>query len=110
MFLKNIYSDVDLKKSENIGTLKNYYIAFKYFLHIVVLLNKYNKNSDVEDVDQNVMATFLDRTLNLKYNSFLELYHDIEVFTVKFTDLCRKKRNYQNKNINKIIGFVYKVS
>ena len=101
---------MDLKKSENIGTLKNYYIAFKYFLHIVVLLNKYNKNSDVEDVDQNVMATFLDRTLDLKYNSFLELYHDIEVFTVKFTDLCRKKRNYQNKNINKIIGFVYKVS
>ena len=91
MFLRNIYSDADLKKSENIGTLKNYYIAFDYFLHTVVLLNKYNKNSDIEDVDQNVMATFLRRTLNLKYNSFLELHHDIEVFTVKFTDLCRKK-------------------
>ena len=51
------------------------------------------------------MATILDKTLNLKYNSFLELYHDIED-TIKPTDLGKKK-NHQNKNINKIIGFVY---
>ena len=59
LFLKNIYSDAGLKKSENISTLKNYCIAFDYFLYVVILLNKYyNKNNDVEDVDHDVMATF----------------------------------------------------
>ena len=107
MCLRNIYSDKILKKSENISDLKIYFIAFDYFLYIVELLNKYyNKNSNIEDVDHDVMATILDKTLNLKYNSFLELYRDIEGFTVKSTDLGRKKI-YQNKNINKIIGFVY---
>ena len=106
LFSRNVYSHVDLKKSENISTLKNYYLAFNYFLHIVVLLNRYyNKNSYIEDLDHDVMATILDKTLNLKHNSFLELYHDIED-TIKPTGLGKKK-NHQNKNINKIIGFVY---
>ena len=71
LYLRNIYSDVDRKKFENSSTLKNYYKAFDYFLHIVALLNKYcNKISNIEDVDHDVMATFLDRTLNLKYNYF----------------------------------------
>ena len=62
---------MDRKKFENSSTLKNYYKAFDYFLHIVALLNKYcNKISNIEDVDHDVMATFLDRTLNLKYNYF----------------------------------------
>ena len=34
---------------------------------------------------------FLDKRLNSKDNSFLELYHDIEEFTVKSTDVSRKK-------------------
>ena len=92
MCLRNIYSDKILKKAENISDLKIYFIAFDYFLYIVELLNKYyNKNSNIEDVDHDVMATILDKTLNLKYNSFLELYRDIEGFTVKSTDLGRKK-------------------
>ena len=92
MCLRNIYSDKILKKSENISDLKIYFIAFDYFLYIVELLDKYyNKNSNIEDVDHDVMATILDKTLNLKYNSFLELYRDIEGFTVKSTDLGRKK-------------------
>lgn len=71
LYLRNIYSDVDRKKFENSSMLKNYYKAFDYFLHIVALLNKYcNKISNIEDVDHDVMATFLDRTLNLKYNYF----------------------------------------
>ena len=71
LFLRNIYSDELLKKSENMSDLKLYFIAFDYFLRIAVLLNKYyNKNSNVEDVDHDVIATFLDKTLNLKYNFF----------------------------------------
>ena len=47
LFLKNIYSDKDLKKDENSSRLKNYNITFDYFLYYVVLLNKYyNKNSN----------------------------------------------------------------
>ena len=92
MFLKNIYSDKVLKKAENKSDLKKYYVAFDYFLHTVVLLNNYhNKNSNIEDADHGVMETFLDRALNLKYNSFLELYHGIEEFNVKSADLGRKK-------------------
>ena len=76
----------DLKKIENISTLKKCYTAFDYFLHLVVLLNKYyNKNSNVEDVDHDVMETFLDTTWCSKYNSFLELYQAIEEFTIKLT-------------------------
>ena len=33
----------------------------------------------------------LDKRLNSKDNSFLELNHDIEEFTVKSTDISRKK-------------------
>ena len=74
------------------SNLKLYFIASDYFLRIAILLNKYyNKNSNVEDVDHDVMATLLDKTLNLKYNFFLELYQDIEEFTVKSADLDRKK-------------------
>ena len=92
MFLRNIYPDKDLKKPDNISDLKIYCVAFGYFSHIVVVLNKhYNKISNIEDVDYDVMETFLDRTLNLKYNSFLELYHDIEEFTITSADLGRKK-------------------
>ena len=92
MFLKNVYPDKVLKKAENKSDLKKYYVAFDYFLHTVVLLNNYhNKNSNIEDADHGVMETFLDRTLNLKYNSFLELYHGIEEFNVKSADLGRKK-------------------
>ena len=92
MFLKNIYPDKDLKKAENKSDLKKYYFAFDYFLHTVGLLNNYhNKNSNIEDVDHGVMETFLDRTLNLKYNSVLEPYHDIEEFNLKSADLGRKK-------------------
>ena len=47
----------------------------------------------------------LDKRLNSKDNSFLELYHDIEEFTVKSTDVSRKK--VVKININKIICFVY---
>ena len=73
MFLRNIYPDKE--KSENIGYLKKYYVAFDYFLHIFVILNKYyNKNSNIEDVDHDVLETVLDRTLTLKYNSFLEIF------------------------------------
>ena len=35
----------------------------------------------------------------------MELYQAIEEFTIKSTGF--NKNNYQNKNINKIIGFVY---
>ena len=62
LFLRNIYFEENLEKSENISSLENYCNAFDYFLHVAVLLNKsYNKNCNVEDVDLNVMATFLDR-------------------------------------------------
>lgn len=73
------------------------------------MLNKYcNKNSNIEDVDHKVMKTILDTTLIFKYDSFLELYQDIEKFTVKST-IFNRKRCYQDKNINKIIGlFLYK--
>ena len=92
LFLKNIYPDKDLKNAENKSDLKKCYIAFDYFLHTVVLLNNYhNKSSNIEDVDHGVIETFLDSTLNLKYNSFLELYHEIEEFNVKSADLGRKK-------------------
>ena len=47
----------------------------------------------------------LDKRLNSKDNCFLELYHDIEEFTVKSTDVSRKK--VVKININKIICFVY---
>ena len=86
---------MDRKKFENSSTLKNYYKAFEYFLHIVALLNKYcNKISNIEDVDHDVMATFLDRTLNLKYKHALLLYSTIFVFAlfmfvyVSFTPLA----------------------
>ena len=89
LLLRNIYSKKDLKKSKNFSEK---IIAYNYFVHIVRLLNKYYyKNSNIEDVDHEVMETLLERTLNLKCNSFLELYHDIEKFTVKSTDIRRKK-------------------
>lgn len=107
LFLGNIYSDADLKKSENISTFKNYYIAFDYFLHVAILLNNYyHKNSDIGNVNHGVMAAFLDEILNLKCNFFLELYQKIEDVHLKSTNLGRK-RNYQDKNINKNMGFAY---
>ena len=36
----------------------------------------------------------------------MELYQDIEEFTIKLTKVGRKI-SYQNKNINKVIEFVY---
>lgn len=73
------------------------------------MLNKNcNKNSNIEDADHNVMKTILDTTLNFKYDSFLELYQDIEKFTVKST-IFNRKSCYQDENINKIIRlFLYK--
>ena len=100
-FKKHLFWNGHLK-SENVIFLKNYYIAPWLFFLLCRITNFYNKNSNVEDVDHDLMATF--RTLNLKYSSFLELYHDIEEFTAKSTDVSRKK-NYQNKN-RKIIGSV----
>ena len=77
LFLKNIFSYDELKKPENVSTLENFYRAFDLFLHVFVLLNKYyNKNSNIEDVNHDVMKIFLETTLNSKYNSFLELCKD----------------------------------
>ena len=105
-FLRNVYSEQELKQSERINDLKQYYEAFEYFLHIVVLLNKYyNKDSEIEFVDHDVMENFLDVTLNSQYDSFLELHKAIEDFKIKTTVLC--KNSFQNKSINKIIRFVY---
>ena len=79
LFLKNIFSYDELKKPENVSTLENFYRAFDLFLHVFVLLNKYyNKNSNIEDVNHDVMKIFLETTLNSKYNSFLELCKDTE--------------------------------
>ena len=106
-FLHNICSEPEVKQSERINDLIQYYEAFEYFLHIVVLLNKYyNKDSEYEFVDHDVTKNFLDVKLNSQYNSFLELYKAIEDFKIKTTTLC--KNIFQNKNINKIIKFVYK--
>ena len=106
-FLHNIYSEPEVKQSERINDLIQYYEAFEYFLHIVVLLNKYyNKDSEYEFVDHDVTENFLDVKLNSQYNSFLELCKAIEDFKIKTTTLC--KNIFQNKNINKIIKFVYK--
>ena len=106
-FLHNIYSEPEVKQSERINDLIQYYEAFEYFLHIVVLLNKYyNKDSEYEFVDHDVTENFLDVKLNSQYNSFLELYKAIEDFKIKTTTLC--KNIFQNKIINKIIKFVYK--
>ena len=90
LFSRNIYSDNELKKYENISTLEKFYQAFDPFLHVVVLLNKYyNKNRNNEDVDHDVMETFLDTTLNLKYDLFLELYQDRRI--QHQIDKCQQK-------------------
>ena len=105
-FLRNVYSEQELKQSERINDLKQYYEAFEYFLHIVVLLNKYyNKDSEIEFVDHDVMENFLDVTLNSQYDSFLELHKAIEDFKIKTTVLC--KNSFQNRSVNKIIRFAY---
>ena len=70
------------------------------------MLNKYyNKNSNIEFVDHDVIENFVDITLNSKYNSFLELYQAIEYFKIETTNYC--KNTFQNKNINEIICFLY---
>ena len=72
------------------------------------MLNKYfDKNNNIEDVDHDIMETFLDTMLDSKYDLFLELYQDIWEFSIKSRNDCRKI-SYQNKNISKIIGFVYR--
>ena len=64
LFLRNIYSYEDLKKSENISALQNITMPLTIFFDIVVLLNRYyNKNSNVVDVEHDIMETFLDTTL-----------------------------------------------
>lgn len=73
---------------------------------MAVLLNKYyNKNSNAEFVDYDGMKDFLDVTLSSKYDSFLELYQDMESFQIKTISYCRKIF-LQSKNINKN-GFVH---
>ena len=95
-----------MKQSEKIKNLKNYYEIFECFLLVAVLLNKYyNKNSNAEFVDYDVMKDFLAVTLSSKYDSFLELYQDMESFQIKTISYCRKIF-LQSKNINKN-GFVY---
>ena len=93
-FKKHLFWNGHLK-SENVIFLKNYYIAPWLFFLLCRITNFYNKNSNVEDVDHDLTATF--RTLNLKYSSFLELYHDIEEFTAKSTDASRKKKTIKIK-------------
>ena len=51
------------------------------------------------------MENFVDITLNSKYNPLLELYQATEDFKIKTTNYC--KNTFQNKNINKIVGFAY---
>ena len=47
-------------------------------------------------------------TLDLKYDSFLELYQSIEEFVIKSADTANKsKLNISRSIINIIIGFVY---
>ena len=78
------------------------------FFCTVSLLDKYYyKNSNIEDVDQNVMKTFLDTTLNFKYNSFFELYQDIEEFSVKVKIVNRKCRYQEEKKDCRIYLYKY---
>ena len=45
------------------------------------MLNKYfDKNNNIEDVDRDIMETFLDTMLDSKYDLFLELYKTYENF------------------------------
>ena len=91
LFSRYIYSYDELKKFENVSTLENFYRAFDFFLHLIVLLTKYyNKNNDIEDVHHDIMEIFLGTTLNSKYNSFLELYQDVREFTIKSIKLVEK--------------------
>ena len=46
-------------------------------------------------------------TLDLKYDSFLELYQSIEEIVIKSADTANKSKLNINRSINKIIGFVY---
>ena len=106
LFLRNNYSEQELKQPEEMQDLKHYYEVFDYFIHIVVLLNKYcYKNIKIKFVDHDIMKNYLDVRLNSPCNSFLELYEVIEDFKIEITIFC--KNPFQNKNINKIIGFVY---
>ena len=52
LFLRNIYSTEDLSKMDNLKTLEDFYEAFKFFLEVVVLLEKCgNRQMSLSDLD-----------------------------------------------------------
>ena len=82
MFLRNIFSDKVLEKSQKIGTLKDYYDSFSLFLIICDAIELViNKVLQLDEVNNEYLTTFLDEKCNdiLDFNDLKEEISKMEI-------------------------------
>ena len=94
-----MYSTEDLQKSKNISNLKKFYETVDHFLEVVVLLNKCcSRNTDIDDLDIDLLRYFLSEDFNSVYDSFSKLFDGIEDFRIsaKYNNGNKTKQDKQN--------------
>ena len=65
MFQRNIYDPQELELSENIANLENFYIAFKFFIQVSILLTEfYSEDSDIEYIEHECMKRHIKKNLD----------------------------------------------
>ena len=84
LFLRNIYDEDHLKNSDAIKDIETYYKNFKRFVECSLLLNKYyNKDCEIDNVDNDCIETFIENDLNNEYENFGELCDAINELQIK---------------------------
>lgn len=77
IFLRNIYSNEQIKESEDLSTLKNYYKVYQKYIAICIgllsMLNSYNRNDEINtEVSNFILENYPDDTLDELKNCIMQ--------------------------------------
>ena len=101
-FLRNIYSQEDLLKSENLKGLESYYFAFKRILNIMIFMEDTLKNSmDFNNIIDDDLNMFLMKFCSDYFGDIGGLINEIKRVEIKNTNTKTPKFTLQ------IYGHVY---
>ena len=93
MSLRIIYKPQELEFPGNIKNLENFYIAFKILTQVLILLIEfYSVDSDIEYIDHKYIEKFLRKHLDLP-DSFEEIFEQINAVQIKNIGKKKHKEN-----------------
>ena len=101
-FLRNIYTQGDLLKSENLKDLESYYFAFKKFLNIIIFMEAALKDSmDFNNIIDDDLKKFLMKICSDYFGNISNLIDEKIEFKSKI-----QAQKYQNLPFRFIVMFI----